>query len=319
MDESRYHTVVEAVCVGFNLGSLLEINERLNGSYNVTVKMKTSHGRYVVRILNTAGNEAHLKRLQPIMHALHEAAVPVPVPLMTEDGHSYMHIEGALVQVMPFVEGNRFDCKKKQVYASGKMLRHFHEVLQAHPIKMEPSVSFYRSTDYYVNAMEQLRQMTDIPPHQWSHMMTLSEIILPQWDRWTALLPAGLMHGDWHFWNQLYSRHDQVISVMDFDYMQTGVQIYDLAYALWVIYILLPKQATSFDRTLLSGYGRLTREERELLPVAVSRISLFFLCHSAGAADPLDKWNTQYQRQMPLLDWLQRDGRKRLQSADFSS
>lgn len=317
MDEIRYQTIMEAVCLEFNLGSLLEVNERLNGSYNVTVKIKTSHGRYVVRILNTAGSEEHLKRLQPIMHVLHEAAVPVPVPLMTEDGQSYMYIEGSYVQVMPFVEGNRFDCKSKQVLASGKMMRRFHEVLNEHPVNIVPTSSFYRSTDYYVTASEQLKQIEGIPPHQWENMKKLSEAILSKWDTATAGMPESIMHGDWHFWNQLYSSNDQVISVLDFDYMQTGVQIFDLAYALWVIYILLPKHATTFDRSLLSGYGKLNNEERELLPTAVSRISLFFLCHSATAADPIEKWRTQYERQIPLLDWLQQDGCKRLQAADL--
>ena len=316
MDEFRYHTVMESVCLGFNLGSLLEINERLNGSYNVTVKIKTSHGRFVVRILNAAGKEEHLKVLQPIMHTLHEAAVPVPVPLITEEGASYMFIEGSFVQVLPFVEGNRFDCRKKQVIASGKMLRRFHEVLKQHQVNVEPASSFYRSNDYYITAIEQLRQVEGIPLVQWSHMNQLSERILSQWERAAKEMPEAIMHGDWHFWNQLYAPDDRVISVMDFDYMQTGLQIYDLAYALWVIYILLPKHATSFDRQLLLGYGKLSSQEREILPIAVARIGLFFLCHTATATDPIERWNAQYQRQIPLLDWLQRDGRKRLQIAD---
>ena len=312
-DEHLYMPYIEPICNRYKLGHLLAVGGRLGGYYNVTVKIKTDLGRYVIRLLNAAGSEAQLKELQPMLTRLHESAIPVPVPLTLDNGSCYMMHEGTLIQVTSYMIGDRFRCRERQVLSSGEMLRRYHDRQQGHLFQSKPAHSFYQSNDYYRHALENLRRMAMIPAHELDHMERLSEGILSQWDQADSSLPHTIIHGDWHLWNQLYSRmDDQVIGVMDFDYVQAGIRIYDVAYALWSIYALLPEQAEVFDEKFLAGYGELTEREREILPAAVSRIALYFMCYTTEAADPGERWKTQYKRQIPLLEWLQGEGGSRI-------
>ena len=43
-------------------------------------------------------------------------------------------------------------------------------------------------------------------------------------------LPVGVVHGDMHFWNVLYSG-GQPIAIIDLDFLQRGILLHDLAYA----------------------------------------------------------------------------------------
>ena len=47
-------------------------------------------------------------------------------------------------------------------------------------------------------------------------------------------LPTGVVHGDMHFWNVLYAQGNPV-AIIDFDFLQRGILLYDLAYAnIWL-------------------------------------------------------------------------------------
>ncbi|MGZ9584870.1 phosphotransferase enzyme family protein [Paenibacillus marinisediminis] len=312
-DEDIYRPIIELVCQAYKLGRWLETCERLGGSYNVSLKIKTDRGQYVVKVLNSAGSEAQLKELQPMLVMLHEAAVPVPVPLTTDDGSCYYRHQDTLIQVTPFVEGVSFAYHEQQVFNSGSMLRLFHDTLQQREFRSKPTRSFYRDTVYYVHAFEKLKANEAIARQELEHAERLSVRILSEWDRIESRLPKGIIHGDWHYWNQLYRESDhEVIAVVDFDYVQEGIRIYDVAYALWSSYILLPRYARTFDRCFLSAYGELTAEEKMILPIAVARIGLYFLYYSAQTPDPIEKWKSQYASQVPLLEWLQDKGRDRL-------
>ncbi|MGG4398250.1 phosphotransferase [Paenibacillus thiaminolyticus] len=306
-----FRTTVERVCRHFSLGDLLGEAIRLRGSFNVNVKIRTTMGSYVIRFANSSVREEHLQYVSGLLNALPGEEIPVLRPLRDEQGASIMYDEGQLIQVTHFVRGRSFQCREQQVRASAGMLRKFHRLLRDMKPGPVPEWSFYRSTDYFAETFRHLRSLPAIPAEELSRASYFLERIVQQYDEAEPRLPHSIIHGDWHFWNQRYLVND-VNCVMDFDFVQHGVRLFDVAYALWVIYLLLPQYAETFDAAFLSGYGELTVEEIRVLPAAISRVSMFFLCQAAYATDPAAKWKRQFQRQMPFLEWMQGEGGRRV-------
>ena len=102
-------------------------------------------------------------------------------------------------------------------------------------------------------------------------------------------LPISVVHGDMHFWNVLYDKGDPV-AIIDFDFLQRGILLYDLAYAsIWLSTWEEEKgfQKSGGERWLgiteryfeAYGVGRdmpVTQEERDCLAWLRIRIHLLF-------------------------------------------
>ncbi|NKI20658.1 phosphotransferase [Paenibacillus dendritiformis] len=306
-----FRTTVERVCRHFSLGELLGEAIRLRGSFNINVKIRTTTGSYVIRFVNSSVRDEHLQYVLRLLDSLAEEELPVLRPLQDEEGASIMYDEGQRIQVTPYVRGRSFQCREKQVRASAGMLRKFHRLLRDRQPGPIPDWSFYRPTAYLTDTFRHLRSLSGIPVEEISRTSYFMERTFKEYDEAEPFLPRSIIHGDWHFWNQRYLFND-VNCVMDFDFVQHGVQLFDVAYALWVIYLLLPQYADAFDAAFLSGYGELTDEEIRALPAALCRVSLFFLCQAAYAPDPAAKWKRQFDRQMPFLEWMQGEGCRRV-------
>jgi Ser/Thr protein kinase RdoA (MazF antagonist) len=300
------------ICEQFQIGSFHKVLGKLGGAFNTNVKMETSEGEFVVRILNENNTIKHLRYVGKMLAELRAKGLPVLAPLLAKNGDSFIRCKDKLLQVSAFVAVEPFQCRESQVYASARSLRAYHQALEhVHP-GPKPGWSFYRSSVYYKQANDRLKSLDMVPQAELSSMELILEDLSNKWGRIEASLPKAVLHGDWHFWNLGYAG-DEVSCVMDFDFMQQGTRIHDVAYALWVIYVLLPEYAYSFDRTFIEGYGPLTDEEKHILPVAVARIAMFFLFQSAYASNPLVKWQKHYPKQEPLIQWLSSEGAIRLE------
>ncbi|MDF2959643.1 MAG: putative homoserine kinase type (protein kinase fold)-like protein [Paenibacillus sp.] len=295
----------------FPIGKLKGIGRKLGGAYNLNIKIETSEGEYVVRILNRSNTVEHLRYIQQMLEVLTAKGVPVLNPVLTADGDSFIQYKEKLLQVTPYVRAEAFKCLPNQVCANARMLSAFHQALEHSPSGPEPAWSFYRPSDYYSDALDSLKSRPDIPRYQLYKVEKLAESILETWENSQAGLPDSVLHGDWHFWNQLYKK-GEVCRIMDFDFIQQGKRIHDIAYSLWAIYILLPEYSKVFDSLFIKEYANLTDEEVRILPVAIARVGLFFLCQSAGAAQPAEKWHKHVRRQLPLIQWLLTDGERRM-------
>ena len=72
----------------------------------------------------------------------------------------------------------------------------------------------------------------DLPSHEGSDIDDFYTLI-NQHSIETSELPMTIIHGDWNPWNQLYTENCEVNCVMDFDSLQLGERVFDLAYALY--------------------------------------------------------------------------------------
>jgi Ser/Thr protein kinase RdoA (MazF antagonist) len=305
---------LELICREYDLGKFSGICEKLGGSFNVNLKIKTTKGTFVVRLLNRNITEERLRHIDRHLAMLNDAGLPVLLPLASPAGKTWCHVGNKLAQITPYVINVPFLLRSKQVFESGKMLRKFHNASEhAEPVS-EPEYSFYPDSDYFSKAVGLLKTIPGIDSLPMAGIERLINRVDGEWKQALAYLPTSTIHGDWHFWNHCYTPDDEIRILMDFDFIQSGKRIHDIAYALWVIYVLLPEHAFSFDEAFLKGYGSLTVQEQQMLPTAIMRVSLFFLCHAAYSAYPEKKIQRALNKQKPFLDWIGADGKKRIWS-----
>jgi Ser/Thr protein kinase RdoA (MazF antagonist) len=87
-------------------------------------------------------------------------------------------------------------------------------------------------------------------------------------------LPTTILHGDWHPGNQLYQKNGEVCCILDFDSIQRGECVFDVAYALY--FYLLKDKSEALGKPFLQGYGVLSEQEQMVLPVMIAKLGLFF-------------------------------------------
>lgn len=307
---------MQEICDAYQIGNWTGDWGKLGGAFNDNLQITTDQGSYVIRITGESSH-THTDRLQELFRLsrlLHMRKIPVPVPLVAMDGSPFLKRNGRIIQIFPYLEGQGFSGGEAQVSASGAMLRAFHTALEAETCRLLPAVSFFRSRENCLATLADLAQIERISRFGLAEAVDVCEQIYGYWSTAEPHLPVTVLHGDWHLWNQLYNG-EQVKAVLDLDYMQQGPRILDVAYAMWMIHILLPSHADAYRGAFLTGYGELTPQEIESLPVATARIALSFLCHAADSSRPAHKWNRQYAAQMPFIRWLLAKGGEQLRAA----
>ncbi|UVI33647.1 hypothetical protein [Paenibacillus spongiae] len=89
---------------------------------------------------------------------------------------------------------------------------------------------------------------------------------------------------------------------MDFDFIQLAERLHDVAYMLWAL--LRNGSGQQLGTAFLDGYGDLSLMEQPLLPVAIARASLFFICTSSFNSDPVEELMRQLEQQEPFIEWI---------------
>jgi Ser/Thr protein kinase RdoA (MazF antagonist) len=284
------------LCREYGIGDLLEVEDLLGGGYiNANLKVRTSKGKYVIRIFLKNIEEARLQYAYSIVSELSKEGIPALLPLLNSNGFSYAGYKQFVVQITPFVEASRFQWIPEQAYQSGKMLRIMHEKLTG--IKESPKpVGVYQFYQHAPPAIiNELKKNGHIlPNHDGAAFVDLyrllNHLVID-----TNKLPQTIIHGDWNPSNQLYNDNHEVCCFMDFDTLQRGVRIFDVAYALY--FFLIQRRNEMVTRHFLEGYGSLTEPEIELLPYLISKIGLYF-----GIL--VDYGEFQFERNIEQLKWI---------------
>ena len=265
---------LKKICRDFDIGRFKKKKSRLDSLANSVLKIQTSKGYYVVRLLKN--NQIGIDRLvyaYTIMSILSEADIPVIKPLLNDKGSCISRYNGNLVQVTPFVEAASFQWLPEQVYYSGQMLRKFHHALTT--VEESPkSIGVYKYVDLDVKTIiERLKLKGSTQSRQEISAINDFYKLLNQHSFNMSGLPKTIIHGDWHPTNQLYKQNGEVQCVLDFDSLQKGERIFDVAFALYFFLILHENERMSGE--FLKGYGSLTFQEINNLPILIAKIGFF--------------------------------------------
>jgi len=296
------------LCKDFGLGDLIINHGDLGGLFNVNLKIETTKGLYVIRVTSGLSSEQHIKYTQRVISALQIAKIPVLAPLPNLKGNYYSKYKERFVQITPYIHAQPFESTVAHIKASGRILRKMHDALIHFESGSLPEWSNYPSTEILTEGLTLLQDICKVPDGQLSRVKQLYERIMREWDDKNEELPSTIIHGDWHVWNSLHDSDGEIIVVMDFDSFQRAERIHDIAYMLWVI--LPDRQSNYLGKAFLQGYGVISQAEKNLLPVAIARASLFFLCTASFTPDPAQELVRQLENQEPFIEWLlSADGR----------
>ncbi|MBS4196561.1 phosphotransferase [Lederbergia citri] len=309
------HFEVEQLCELYAIGDLVNIDEELGGLFNVNLKITTTSGQYVIRIHSGLSSKNHLNAEKVKLEKLLEHEIPVLIPLYTKEGYYFSKLHNRFVQLTYFVQGYSFNFSIEQVYNMGKLLKRFHDALMDAKEIPLPFWSNYPSNDVLKEGLQRLKE-NQKELHKETDVKEVERLyfkVMEQWIGNDRYLTKSVIHGDWHPWNVLFNRNDEIKYILDFDFMQKGECIHDMAYFLWAI--RNEENTEELGRHFLRGYGSLSIKEVELLPLAIARASLFFLCTSSFVANPAHELNKQIIEQKPYIEWLlSPDGKMRIKA-----
>ncbi|MDF2856114.1 MAG: putative homoserine kinase type (protein kinase fold)-like protein [Neobacillus sp.] len=287
---------LKRVCRKFMIGELLEVEDLLSGGYvNANLKIRTSKGKFVVRILLKESEKVRLQYAYSIASKLVEEGVPALLPLLTTGGLPYTRYKEFVVQTTPYVEATFFQWIPEQAFSSGKMLRQVHETLRSVKESPKPTGMYqYYQLDPSTIMNELKKDGHILPSHEGTAIDDFYRLLNhPIID--TSKLPQTIIHGDWNPYNQLYNENDEVCCFMDFDTLQRGVRVFDVAYALY--FFLIQQCDENVSLQFLKGYGGLTKQEIHLLPYLIAKIGLYFGIW-------VDYGEFQFERNLDQLKWV---------------
>ncbi|MGP7819361.1 phosphotransferase [Niallia sp. 01092] len=301
---STIYTDIQKICKEFGIGKLKSIAGPLGGYANSNIKIETNKGAFVVRIFKENIEDERLHYANKMIARLCEAGIPALTPIRNVQNKSFSYYKLNKILVTPFVESMSFQWVPGQAYHSGKTLRKIHDAL--HSVKESPEPTGVYS--YYNLPPKTIVKLLKeeghkLPKNNQKDVDHLFDLINQQQTS-AKDLPKTVIHGDWNPWNQLYHKNDLVSCVMDFDSLQIGERVFDVAYALY--FILTHQMMDSLGKEFLHGYGELTEQEILILPVLIAKIGLFFGIFAGVGDFDLEKNKNQ-------LEWvLSDDGQKRI-------
>ncbi|MEW9124068.1 MAG: phosphotransferase [Thermotaleaceae bacterium] len=299
------------ICSQYSIGNLKHIYGNFQKATNTNILFETDRGQYVAKILHT--EIERFKNIIEIIKILNQREVPVLLPLQNIYGEYLVNIGEQQIQVTKYIPSYKFSYENRQVESSGAALRKIHEALKDYIRISIPKASIYPSQKVLKDGMERLSIWRHSLPKEYVLLIgRLHDEIIQKWEAGSKGLPQTVIHGDWNERNQLYTVDGKVCCVLDFDFMQRKERLFDIAYVLWN-FLLHPK-FNGFAKPFIQGYGELVEKEKEILQIAIARISLFFLCTASLSQDPIQEIHRQVAQQHPFIQHiLSKEGERQME------
>jgi Ser/Thr protein kinase RdoA (MazF antagonist) len=230
IQESELRKAIEAY------GLVADSIERIpKGCYALVYKIRCGDKDYIVRIRNEMATEQDIIFARKWGQAV-SAEVPVPIPLMPLC--NIPRIANRCVEIAPYIEhdsDNVSDSLQAWVTVGewvGRMHRLGMPLLEEAPIDL-PYGNY--PNDGLINTYKDHFQIA--LPDQKLHILQAEELLKQSQhfiEPYRKSLISGVVHGDMHFWNVLYSEGNPV-AIIDLDFLQRGYLIADIAYAcIWL-------------------------------------------------------------------------------------
>ena len=265
--------------------------EDLGGSANLNLLVSSGDRQFVVRVYRSHVTSVRVDALQYARTLLVAGGVPCAEPLLTDDGASFVTVDGNIVEVDPFVESDAKMDSLDRIASGLPMLGRIHRLLST--VDRRDALASPPFTNYVdsVGLVESTQAGTDrirswTPTSDERDLADAADRLadaVAQSHAGLGDLSRQLVHGD--YWdNNVLFRSGQVVMVGDLDFMGLRPRIDDLALTLYfTTYQLddpfgedgLRQIAQLVDAYDLGASPPLSAMERAALPIAIARQSLW--------------------------------------------
>lgn len=274
----------------------------LGGSNNLNVHLPGSDGGWVARIYCPWTSAARLRAIQRVRSTLVSAGLPFASTVSALDGETSIGFDGQVVEVERYVAGKNMNIGTS-LLSGMRALGQIHNVLAGMETPPAAEVAPFPNHVEANQALAGTHQGTAAiraanPSSGELHTADLADTLATELaDAELGLrhaLPRQLVHGD--FWdNNVLFRDDDIVLILDLDFMGERARIDDVALTLYYTNSTLgegyndpPRIATLRD--LVDSYDgalahKLSVTERAALPYALARTVLSFVGMLASIED----------------------------------
>jgi len=307
---------LQRIADDFDFGRLVQMDRPLHSQCNITDPFRTGHGTFVLRARHGEEFVERIEFLHRIMDRLAAAGFPCARVVRSASGASWTRWGDRLVEIHAFIEHDPGIHRGwDRMHAAAAALGELHGALRDAvagitpvPPEMRNDVSPALCREMLADAVGALNRRRAADPATAARALeicgrasALLEAFGRDYERDVGRLPWTTVHGDFHFWNVLY-RGDEVIAIVDFDFLQERERLFDVAYALrYVIeHVRTLAGSAAVDpsrldwasvRLWIDLYDQnapfpLTPAERARLPSELLRVFLVALTTAARQDDP---------------------------------
>jgi len=274
----------------------------LGGSNNLNVHLPSPDGGWVARIYASWTTEARLRAIQDVRSALVSAGLPFASTVAALDGSLFVSLDDRVVEVERFVPGENMDLGERLQHGM-RLLGRIHTVLAgidpppAAKVAPFPNHVEARYAPAWTRGGTAVMR-ADHPTTGDLHAADLADELANALANEARLvsdhLPRQLVHGD--YWdNNVLFRGDDIVLVLDLDFMGERPRIDDVALTLYYTNSTLgagydDPSRVAFLANLVDAYDtgltrRLSATERAALPGALARTVLSFVGMLASIDD----------------------------------
>lgn len=300
---------LQLICSEYGIGGLISVEGSLGGYVNTNIKIKTEKGIFVIRIYREKFEPERIHYAHETVSILRSSNLPALMPLQNKRGNYFSTCNEYFIEVTPFVDAHHFQWLPTQAYFSGNMLRKMHQTLMHVKKDPPPRESIYHFYNWNVlDDTPKLQSLYNWTPHHIAQIYQMNDLIQKNSQNSGYIptdLPTTILHGDWNPGNQLYQENGEVCCILDFDSIQRGECVFDVAYALY--FFLLKDKGKVLVKPFIQGYGGLSEQEQRVLPSMIAKLGLFF-------GSFINKRDLEFAKQQELVEWvLSPEGVKALQ------
>ena len=263
---------LETFLAPYGLGRLLDFQGIAAGSENTNYFISLEKGEYVLTLVER-GPIDEMPFFIELLDVLHDADLPVPYALRTQDGHALRELKGKPALLQPRLAGKHIREANAQHCAQvGELLGHLHLATRDKVLERKTD----RGLDWMLEEGNKL--MADLPA-QSAHVLQKALTEIAERKARILGLPRANLHGDLFRDNAMFEG-THLTGLIDFYNACSGPMLYDVAIALndWCA-----DDQGSLDaprsRALLGAYAALrpfTASEAELWPTLLRVASVRF-------------------------------------------
>lgn len=266
---------LETFLAAYDLGALLSFKGIAEGVENSNFLLRTERGNYILTLYEKRVAEVDLPFFLGLMEHLAKRGIQCPLPVRARDGRALKRLAGRPAAIITFLEG--IGVRRAQTLhcaAVGQALADMHQAGLDFPLRRANALS----RDGWRPLFEMSNARADeIEPGLATFVSAELDFLEANWPRG---LPEGVIHADL-FPDNVFFLKGRLSGLIDFYFACNDLLAYDLAVCLnaWCF-----ESDTSFNvtrgRALIQGYEngrRLSREERDCLPVLARGAALRFL------------------------------------------
>ncbi len=302
-DNELHNTVAEQ----YNLGAITSTKD-FGGTYNLNMLLQTTRGVYVARVYRPWVKYERLTMLQQIKRVLEQNDLPAVLPIACKVGKTILSYQGRWVEVESFVAHNTVTGTWERYEIAFALLAKLHACFATkleHIAIVPPLVANYGVPDvllaWTLQAEQRIRQVLENEDTQLALTLCAETAqLLTQmqiwWNKTGHELPQQVIHGDYGTGNLLF-RDEQVVAILDFDFLAMRERIFELAYTLYWMFrrieSTLPPDKLSWPlvNTMLKSYNDhsiqpLTSAEVQALPLEMARVPLYWLAEAHILPNP---------------------------------